>query len=467
MIVAKNAAIYCRISSDRAGEGLGVARQQEDCEALAKRLGWGIGEVIIDNDRSAYSGRTRPGYERLLAGLRDGTYDGVLAWHADRLHRRPIELEEYIHICQERGVRTHTVKGGEVDLATPEGMLRAGMLGQIARYESAHKSDRITRAHRQSAEQGKFRGGARPFGYQSDASTPHPVEGPLVTAAYEAVLRGETLGSIKRTWDAQGIVGSRGSNVTLVGIKKILLRERNFGASVYRGEIVKRNAFTPLVSEDTYMAVRAIFTDPKRKSNTPSTGKWLLSGLARCGICAQEGIHATMGIAGARNRSTADPVRIYRCQANQCMGRRALNVDHYITEVVFERLSRPDAVNLLHDGNEDEVQLLREEAEGLRAKLDSYGRLFAEEIMTEAQFRDATIITKAKLAAKEKELYAPGQNPDLARLIKAPDMRMVWDEIGWARRRKVIDALMVVTVQPVLRSSKRAFNPKFIDVVWR
>lgn len=466
MNVAKNAAIYCRISSDRAGEGLGVARQQEDCEALAQRLGWGIGEVIIDNDRSAYSGRTRPGYEQLLAGLRDGTYDGVLAWHADRLHRRPIELEEYIHICQERGVRTHTVKGGEVDLATPEGMLRAGLMGQIARYESAHKSDRITRADKQAAEAGKFRGGARPFGYLDDASTPHPVEGPLVVAAYEAMLRGETLGSIKRTWETQGIVGTRGSKVTLVGIKKILLRQRNFGASVYRGEIVKRDAFTPLVSEDTYMAVRGVLTDPKRKSSTSSTGKWLLSGLARCGMCAKDGVHGTMGSASARNRATADPVRIYRCQDCGRMGRRAKNVDHYITEVVFERLSRTDAVNLLHDGNSVDVEGLRDEVAGLRAKLDSYGRLLAEEVMTESQFRDATIITKAKLVAKEAELYAPGQNPDLALLIKAPDMGMVWDEIGWARRRKVVDVLMVVTVQPVIRS-KREFNPKFIEVAWR
>ena len=46
---AKNAVIYCRISSDRAGEGLGVARQQEDCEKLAKQLGWKVARVIIDN----------------------------------------------------------------------------------------------------------------------------------------------------------------------------------------------------------------------------------------------------------------------------------------------------------------------------------------------------------------------------------------------------------------------------------
>ncbi len=33
------AAIYCRISKDRTGAGLGVERQEEDCGALAASLG--------------------------------------------------------------------------------------------------------------------------------------------------------------------------------------------------------------------------------------------------------------------------------------------------------------------------------------------------------------------------------------------------------------------------------------------
>ncbi len=34
----KRAAIYCRISDDREGLGLGVKRQEEDCLALAERM---------------------------------------------------------------------------------------------------------------------------------------------------------------------------------------------------------------------------------------------------------------------------------------------------------------------------------------------------------------------------------------------------------------------------------------------
>jgi DNA invertase Pin-like site-specific DNA recombinase len=53
------AAIYCRISQDRAGAGLGVTRQ-EDCGAPCERRGWVVVEVYADNDVSAYSGKPRP-----------------------------------------------------------------------------------------------------------------------------------------------------------------------------------------------------------------------------------------------------------------------------------------------------------------------------------------------------------------------------------------------------------------------
>ena len=61
------AAIYARISSDREGEGLGVARQLEDCARKAAENGWHVGDRYVDDDVSAYSGRPRPEYRRLLA----------------------------------------------------------------------------------------------------------------------------------------------------------------------------------------------------------------------------------------------------------------------------------------------------------------------------------------------------------------------------------------------------------------
>ena len=47
-------AIYVRISEDRAGAGLGVARQEQDCRELAARRGWDVHDVYVDNDTEAF-----------------------------------------------------------------------------------------------------------------------------------------------------------------------------------------------------------------------------------------------------------------------------------------------------------------------------------------------------------------------------------------------------------------------------
>ena len=100
-----SAAVYARISSDQTGEGLGVQRQLEDCRRLATERGWIIGEEYIDNDISAYRGKTRPEYARMLEDIEAGRRDAVIAYHQDRLTRRPMEWEQFVDLCYRAGVQ--------------------------------------------------------------------------------------------------------------------------------------------------------------------------------------------------------------------------------------------------------------------------------------------------------------------------------------------------------------------------
>jgi site-specific DNA recombinase len=73
--VAVRAGIYARISSDRESDGLAIGRQVEDCERLAEERGWRVIERYVDHDISAYKGRVRPVYQRLLSDLRASKTD--------------------------------------------------------------------------------------------------------------------------------------------------------------------------------------------------------------------------------------------------------------------------------------------------------------------------------------------------------------------------------------------------------
>ncbi|MGC4856245.1 hypothetical protein ACLQ24_23400 [Micromonospora sp. DT4] len=65
----ERAAKYRRISDDREGCELGIARQDEDLDALDERLNLVYVASCFDNDISASSrwNKRRPDYERMLA----------------------------------------------------------------------------------------------------------------------------------------------------------------------------------------------------------------------------------------------------------------------------------------------------------------------------------------------------------------------------------------------------------------
>src|SRR5450759_526624 len=187
------AAVYARISSDVEGSGQGVTRQLEDCRRLAGELGWLVAEEYVDNDLSAYSGKTRPGYERMLADLRDGTRDAVLVYHVDRLTRRPIELEQFLAALDAAKVRHVRFVVGDSDIMTGDGLMVVRMLAAVAANESANKSRRVLRKMDQLAEQGMPHGGHRIFGYDQDKITVREDEAAIIATLVSRYLAGESL----------------------------------------------------------------------------------------------------------------------------------------------------------------------------------------------------------------------------------------------------------------------------------
>ena len=70
----------------------------------------------VDNDLSAYTGKHRPEYERMLADLADGLVDAVLVYNIDRLTRRPAELEQFHEAVDRAGVRHVRFVTGDTDI---------------------------------------------------------------------------------------------------------------------------------------------------------------------------------------------------------------------------------------------------------------------------------------------------------------------------------------------------------------
>ncbi|MBW8701847.1 putative DNA-invertase from lambdoid prophage Rac [Streptomyces sp. MBT84] len=418
------AVIYCRISQDRTGAGLGIDRQREDCEALAERNGWQVVETYVDNDISAYSGKKRKDYQRMLTDLDQGTATIVIAWHTDRLHRSTRELDDYIDLCEKRGVATHTVQAGAIDLSTPSGRMTARILGAVAKQESEHKGHRVARARQQKALAGEWGGGIRPFGWgvptgemrtvvdkktgeerqepvlDMDAAVPE--EAAALEYGTDLLLSGGSIRGWTKWLAEKGFTTSRGNPITTTDARDMLLRHRNAGIAVYKGQEVGRGQWAPIIPEDKFRAVVAILSDPGRVMNRGAQPKWLGSMIYLCGRDC--GIGMTVTQSGGRQYPS------YRCPTGHGGGRRAEKVDAYVVDVIVERLSREDAQDLLLPGPDDvDVAALQAESEQIRRRMTDLASLFGGDRSTWCSSRRAP--TRPARSWRASPSSWPGRRP--------------------------------------------------------
>lgn len=453
--------IYCRISEDRTGAGLGVSRQEAECRELADRLGWTVADVFTDNDISAYSGKHRPGYRKLLDRLSQGEVGGVIAWHTDRLHRSPVELEEYVEVCDRHGVTTQTVKAGPLDLATPSGRLVARQLGAVARFEVEHQIERAKTRRLQKVRAGEWGGGRRPYGYEADGVTVRPSEAEVIGWATAEILAGRSLAALSRELNEAGRLTSTGGAWDGTALKRVLLRPRNAGKITHNGDIVGDAEWPAVVDPETWLACRAVLTDPKRRSNWRGPGRrYVGGGLYECGVCG-----ATLSTKIDKRR------RCYECPEGHVV-RDGDNLDAYIAAIVIERLSQPDAAELMKVEAEDTSEL-HVEAQGIRERLDELARLYAEGSVTSAQLAEGTAALREREAAIESRLSAVAERNTLAKFGQR-DPAEVWESLDVEQRRAVIDVLMTVKVSPARRGripgwkpGEPYFDPESITIEWR
>lgn len=467
------AAIYCRISQDT-GEGLGVARQEADCRELVAKRGWEAVEVLVDNDVSAFGHKRRPGYEALVESIERGLVDAVVAWHPDRLHRSPIELEGFIALVERTGVAVATCTAGDFDLATPEGRLTARITGSVARKESEDKSRRLRRKHLELAQAGKRAGGGRAFGYEPDGVTVCEAEADLIRAAAKAVLAGESLYSIVSSWAAAGVPTVRGGRWSTTALKGILTSARVAGLRDLRGEVVAVAEWPAILDRPTWERVRMVLLDPSRARGRPRS--YPLSGLLRCGRCGGPMVGAPRqqrhgaGKRGTYEKVSGEYLRAYGCLKVRggCGGVYVLAepVEAFVVETVLATVSPTKLATtrrrLLSPVGQDERLLERIAAD--ERMLETLGEDHAEGRLPRRAFLAAATKVQARLDDLRSQVARASRNRALDGLV---DLAAEWHDLTPDRRRAVSEALLVaVDVYPATGVRNR-FDPSRVVPRWR
>ena len=453
--------IYTRISLDRTGEALAVARQEQECRALAKRLGLTVVHTYTDNDISATSGKVRPDFEAML----DAQPEAIIAWHQDRLLRLTRDLERVIAL----NVPVYTVTAGTLDLTTPAGRAVARTVAAWSQYEGEQKATRQVAANVQRAVNGVHSGRVG-YGYRREGTAVvlHPDEATTIRSAVLRVLDGESLRAICKDLDARHVpTPGRAARWNSTTLKQLLLRPSLAGLTVHRGEEVgSAPAGSPrVIDEDTRERIKAVLTDPVRRTAQPGRApKYLLGGIARCGRCGGMMARAVGRMQRQANGNVKRQPPSYVCSECYRVSRKQSDVDALVEGTVVGRLQMPDAAQLFATGDPEALQEARDTIEALDARLANAADMFATGAIEAVQL---TLISERLRGARAQattavEAALPAAVP--AELMGGHAAE-VWAALSMDSKRAVLTALVTVTILP--SGSGKAFNPDTVQVRWR
>lgn len=455
--------IYLRKSKGRAG----IARQRRESLAYVARVRGRVVEEFVDADTTAFAkvgedNALRPDYERMLEYLRDDHRDpplSILAWHVDRLSRNSAEVRPLTAICAKGGHLVETPRSGVYDLSTSNGRKRMRDDVSDAEGEVDHMIERIDSAKAEAAAEGRWLGGPRPFGFKKDGIRHRKDEAAALVKACDDVQAGTSLNAIAREWNAQGLETTGGAAAwDATAVRRVLLRPRNAGLMVWRGEIIGKASWKPIVKEPAWRSVVRTLEDPARRTTPGPERRWLGSGLYVCGVCDKPRLVArssgtgTSGGEGARRPA-------YRCGPGQHVNRDAVLLDRFVAKHIVARLSRADARELLVDDERDDIAELEAELLAKREELAGWRDDAATGAVTRIAFKPVERRLLREIADVEAKLIRPDRALILKDLIEADDVGAAWLDTPLDRRRAVLGELFTVVIHPAPKGRPRGWRP--------
>lgn len=489
---------YSRISEDPLDQRRGVKRQQSDLRTHCDGEGWRLYAEFTDNDLSAHSGEERPGYDQMMAAAIElgprakaaGKKVVILAYHPSRLWRRRVERAQAIEDLRRVGVFVAFESGGFYDLGKASQRSQLAQVGENDTAESEVKSERVARAARERAEEGRANG-AVAFGwrrqYEYDhrgritgfRDEKHPEQAPVVCEIVTRLLSGESLVSItldlnNRSIPAPGAGQNRkhrtlgqdenGTRWNKTSVKKVALRPANAAIRIHH-DAEYPAAWPALITAEQHARLKELFADRVTMGERPGARKHLLSWgeIAICGVCLG---HLRVALKGNAKRGTRRPT--YVCAGNSgCVGRNEAALDEWVGKAVVRLLFRPDALDVFKQDDSAALAAL-ERAEGLKARQAVAADDYAAGLITREQLVRITQSLTAQIAEAQAEARRLRPAIDLAVFdgLVGPKAAERWEALEVGQKRRVLEGMgLRLKVFPAHRRGP-GFDHTTVEMRW-
>ncbi|MDQ2880491.1 MAG: recombinase family protein [Actinomycetota bacterium] len=441
-----------------------VDQQRAANEKACAQRGWVITEHrYADPGRSAsrFATRARENWHHVLEAVKARRFDVLVLWETSRASR---DLEEWAPLlaeCRRTGVKIYVTSEDELyDLGKARHWKTLANAGIDNAFSSEETSLRVQRGVDDHAADGKPYGPVL-YGYERiyDSKTkdfveqrPHPEHAPVVKHIIESVAKGESLMSIASRLNEgdvpaelnlnpqpDGIPSPRGAKWSMRTVRRTCLNSSYIALRGHNGHTTK-GTWPALVDADTFYAARRLLTDPKRTTTRPGRAKWLASCIASCELCG-----GPMGVIRRGANRT-----IYQCRDHGCLWVEREDLDNYLTGLVTERLSRPDAYPHLPDGSEEPALVaLRAQEAALRAELDGYVDDASEGRIDRAFAAKVAGKLNTRITAVQRQIEAAVTPPALAGLLSGDpgeDVPTRWNRAPVSAQREVLRLLFAAIV---------------------
>lgn len=488
------AVIYTRVSEDDQRQRRSVGEQEQECREAATDEGWAVARVFVDNDRSAsrYARKVREQYAELLAYLDANPVDVLILWESSRGGR---ELESWaglLNLCRRRGIRIHIYTHGRTyDLENPRDWRTLAEDGVDSAYESEKTRVRILRSVRSGATRGKPHGKLL-FGYRRTyddrgnflAQVIDDSQAVIIREIARRVVKGEACYSIaqdlnersistplahallakaERTTDEEErkelIDKANSLEWDLTQVKRTVVNPGYIGKRVYRGEIIGDADWPPILGETEYAVCVARLNDPARRTMRDRILKHLLSGTA---VGWKDECGGKMRV--QKNRTHL----AYICMKDFCTSIKLETLEDYVTDVILERLSRPDAAKIIRQPVEEsksDAEAAKATVDELKARMESFYAQASEGKLSATGLAAIEARLLPDIEAAEERVQTAVAYPMLLELATI-DAAAVWKSWNVAQRREAVRLLMDVRVLPTTRGA-RIFDPKRVSIRWK
>jgi DNA invertase Pin-like site-specific DNA recombinase len=388
------AAIYCRLSKNRRGKKANTADQERDCRDYIDSQGWEFVDSYIDDGVSASdkSEKPRDQFLRMMADLRAGLIDVIVASEFTRLYRRPRELEELLDPVDRFAYDVELVT---VDPAIRRWDIRSGVgraqlreaAKQAAEY-SDYISEKVKSHAKHRAADGRWHGGHPGYGFdyvpvvrdgegeelEPERMSVNEEQAAVVRQVVWQVNAGKRIGTICTALNDAGIRTRDGKLWRQGNLHPILTKPAIAGLvrhpekpdlvrSVW-GTFVEcsqhpgtNDCFGAIISEHDWRKLQTILAKPARARNVVGMRSALLTGYVYCGACGKK-LVATRDQRGKR---------VYACKRDShregCgkIKRLADPIDQLVTELVIATLEDSDIVIPVASGDDDYASLYTEQ----------------------------------------------------------------------------------------------------------